>query len=247
MSKVGRPASEKEKIIVSYQGKKYVVYVIDTTINGVFTKIPFVIDSDDYKRVSEIHWNRTGNYIGSKIEHAFTLLHRFILNTTFTKNNYVDHINRITFDNRKENLRIVTQSEQNWNQQKRKRNIILPENCGFTKDDVPTNVEYRHEYDGNYFKQYFEVVIKDNGIRVFREKTTKSKQVSLLRKLEEAKVILKNTEDEHPEWFEHRCVNGNLTEDGNKTYESYFEILKLANVVDPVHEYVEYEERNRQL
>lgn len=52
---------------------------------------------------------------------------------------------------------------------------------------------------------------------------------------------------EHPEWFENRCINGNLSEEGNKLYESYFAILKLAGVNDPLHEYMPPEERNVEL
>jgi hypothetical protein len=65
-------------------------------------------------------------------------LHHFILNSTVNKNIYVDHINRIKTDNRLENLRFVSQSEQNMNQSKRNRNIVLPDNCSININNIPT-------------------------------------------------------------------------------------------------------------
>lgn len=236
-------------INIQYHNDEYVIMTIEASEHENLYKFPVLIDKDDYERVRKITWFRTNNYISSSkminyVKYT-TYLHQYIMNNKFDVNNYVDHINRITFDNRKENLRIATQSEQNWNQQKRKRNVILPENCGFNSDDIPTNIEYHHEYKSDI--QYFEISIKMNGIRIFRKKTTKSKQVNLLHKLEEAKKILKDTMNKHPEWFEHRCMNGNLTAEGNKLYESYFEILKLANIIDPIHKYVKFEDRNKQI
>jgi len=38
----------------------------------------------------------------------------------------IDHINRIGLDNRKENLRLLSQSRQNCNQKRKPRKSILP-------------------------------------------------------------------------------------------------------------------------
>lgn len=72
-----------------------------------------------------------------------------------------------------------------------------------------------------------------NGKRVFRKKSTKSKKISLKKKLDEAKEILENLKTTNPKWFENRCLNGELSEEGQKLHDSYFEILKLANIEDP--------------
>ena len=128
-------------------------------------------------------------------------------------------------------------------EKKRKRNLKLPDACGFVQDDIPTNVEYHSENDGKL--TYFEVVIKVNGKRVFRKKTTKSMKILLLQKLNESKDILKRVMEEHPEWFENRCLNGHLSKEGDKLYEEYFSILQLANVSDPFNEYVSVDIRNK--
>ena len=54
----------------------------------------------------------------------------------------INHINRIASDNRKENLRLVTQSQQNYNQKIKKTTTNLPDDCGFTWDDIPKTVWY---------------------------------------------------------------------------------------------------------
>ncbi len=52
------------------------------------------------------------------------------------------------------------------------RRVVLPDGCGFEPNDIPSNVDVRKE-NGTIF---FEVVIKMDGVRVFRKKTTKSKK-----------------------------------------------------------------------
>ena len=146
----------------------------------------------------------------------------------------IDHINRIGTDNRKENLRLSNQTEQNYNQSKRTRTTKLPAGCGIDPNDIPTNIEY-HPENGAH-GEYFEVVIKMNGEKVCRRKTTKSKKVSLLMKLNEAKNIINNLMSEKPEYFKGRCMNGELSEEGKELYKSYFEILRLAGVSDPFNE-----------
>jgi hypothetical protein len=73
-----------------------------------------IIDDEDYERVNQYKWcflpQRTGYAITSeKLNNKKKIyLHRFILNYIGKKT--IDHINHDTLDNRKENLRIVTNS-----------------------------------------------------------------------------------------------------------------------------------------
>jgi len=230
-----------KKVQVEYNGNNYVVLTIKTIKENQQYEMPILIDTSDYNRLKPIRWFRENNYICSskmeKLVKTTTYLHQFIMNHIFDGTLYVDHINRITQDNRKENLRLITQTEQNWNQKKRIRKINLPENCGFEPDNIPTNIDYIKE-NGSH-GDCFEIVIKVNSIKIFRKKTTKSKKVSLLEKLQEAKKILKQVETENPEWFERKCSNGELSEIGKKLYKSYFEILKIAKVKDPFNNYNE--------
>ena len=61
------------------------------------------------------------NYVACKKDGKTCKLHRLLLNAT-ERTQIVDHINRDTFDNRRENLRIVTSTENNLNCRKSKNN-----------------------------------------------------------------------------------------------------------------------------
>lgn len=229
-----------EKIIkIKYENQHYYVLTINAIKNSHTFELPFIVNEDDYDKIKNMTWFLTNNYICSTkmINYVkYTIyLHRFLMGIVdFDGKNYIDHINRIPQDNRRQNLRIATQTEQNHNQKKRKRTLILPENCGIAPDDIPTNIEYHSEKENNL--NYFEVVIKFNSVRVFRKKSSKSNKILLIEKLNDAKNILQNVKDEHPEWFVNRCVNGDLSDEGKKLRKSYFEILKLANIADPINE-----------
>ena len=64
-------------------------------------------------------FNRTG-YAMTNYERKTALMHRMLMNPP--RNMCIDHINRHTFDNRLENLRIVTNQENNRNASKRHDN-----------------------------------------------------------------------------------------------------------------------------
>jgi hypothetical protein len=98
----------------------------------------------------------------------------------------VDHINRIGVDNRKENLRVVSQTEQNINQHRRGRpRVVLPDDSGLTPEEIPKHIWYvkAHGKHGDRFAIEF----KSEGL-VWR--TTSSKVVPLREKLESAKQKL---------------------------------------------------------
>lgn len=231
----------EKTIVVNYLGREYIVLTIYTTRMGQQFEVPLIIDMDDYQKISGITWFLTNKYINSakmtKGHRTDTYLHQFIMNHVFDGKIYVDHINRICQDNRKVNLRLTSQTGQNFNQRKRKRTTTLPEGCGIDPQEIPTNVEY-HPTSRSSGNEHFEVSIKMYGKRVFRKKTTKSKDVTLIDKLQEAKNILRNISHEHPEWFEGRSINGQLGDEGTRLYESYFEILRIAGIGDPFNQYI---------
>lgn len=91
---------------------------------GKFT----LVDDDDFEKISQYKWyvtKKRDNYyayrdqmINKKKYHI--PLHRFLLNVP--ENMEVDHINRNGLDNRRENLRVCTQGQNNANRLKYKNN-----------------------------------------------------------------------------------------------------------------------------
>lgn len=82
-------------------------------------KITAFISIKDIEKVKKGHWcacyDKTINnyYIRGRINEKQIQLHRYITNCP--NNLVVDHINRNTLDNRQENLRCITQNENNQN------------------------------------------------------------------------------------------------------------------------------------
>jgi hypothetical protein len=89
----------------------------------------FLFDLEDYDKIKEYYWFEEANgYIISPRRDNYKIkirLHRLIMNMQNLKLE-VDHINRNKLDNRKENLRICTHSENSYN-----KNITENNNSGF--------------------------------------------------------------------------------------------------------------------
>lgn len=106
-------------------------------------------------------------------------------------NDSVDHIDRDSLNNRRYNLRIITQSEQNKNTNKRSRKKLakpLPE--GITQYDLPKYVVYyKEKYAKDKYRDFFRVEKHPLQVQgIFKDKwsTTKSVNVDAKEKLQEA-------------------------------------------------------------
>jgi hypothetical protein len=224
-NKVGRPVNPIIYKNIEYNGKRYTVGKViknDSFVN-------FIIDEEDYPKIKDYSWHSKSNvYIGHTIPVDNTrrelYLHNMIMNRLGFpgkgSKESVDHINRIGLDNRKENLRIITQSEQNMNQSKKKRKVELPEDSGLTVDDIPTHIWYIKP-NGSHGER-FAIEFKTENIIW---KTTSSKNISLKNKLESAKEKLLEFYKTYPH------LNPKNEEKINKIkelIESYNEIIKLA-------------------
>jgi hypothetical protein len=196
--KVGRPSIENSYNEVTYNNKYYIVCKL--LRNNL--PIQFVIDKDDEEKVKKYLWNCTSAgyistcmYIDGKKKQL--LIHRLLMNVPHFPGKgakeTIDHINRNPLDNRKENLRILTQTEQNINTKTRKRAVQLPEGCMISPDELPRHIWYIKSNGGHGDR--FAIEFKSENI-VW--KTTSSKQVSLYEKLEEAKHKLNEFYSQYP-------------------------------------------------
>ena len=132
---------------VTYNNKEYTVGTIMFKEN----MIEFVFDKEDFEKVKDKPWHFiSGQYISSSVIHdnkkKELYLHNLIMNRLDHPgkgaSETVDHINRNGLDNRKENLRIISQSLQNINNPKKKRSVILPPGCSINPDDIPKHIWY---------------------------------------------------------------------------------------------------------
>ncbi len=128
-------------------------------------------------------------------------LHQLIMDvhnenlTSFEKT--VDHINQDKLDNRRTNLRLVNMSVQNANrdkQSRRKDACELPN--GIHQTDIPKYVVYRKEFmddEKTKYREYFYICNHPNCDK--RWDTTKSSNVSIQEKLNQAKLKLQLIEN----------------------------------------------------
>ena len=90
--------------------EKYAVMVIRSKKRG---EVEVLIDLEDVEKVQAKKWSVNGvGYVTS--DKGNTLLHRYIMGVT-KRNVWVDHHNKNTFDNRRENLRVCTSSQNAMN------------------------------------------------------------------------------------------------------------------------------------
>ena len=195
----GRKAGSIDYRFVTHNEREYVVGTLLHNSNPV----EFVFDKEDYPSVTERAWHLASNqYISSAFQcgdgkRRELYLHNLVMGTDLFPGKgakqSIDHINRNGLDNRKENLRLLSQSQQNMNQTKKKRAVILPEGCGIDPEEIPTHIWYVRA-QGQHGDR-FAIEFKTEGVCW---KTTSSKAVSLQQKLEQAKVKLAELYENYP-------------------------------------------------
>jgi hypothetical protein len=133
----------------------------------------------------------------------------------------IDHISRNGLDNRKENLRLITQSAQNINQKQKERRVELPDGLGITIDDIPKHIWYI-KANGSHGDR-FGIDLKTEKIKW---KSTSSKNVSLQDKLKSAKEQLQLYYQQFPYL---NPQNENTNKEIEILSKSYEEIVSLVD------------------
>lgn len=106
--------------------KKYnTYYFLKDYIVGVANNSgkEFLIDYKDYDVICKYTWNQKNGtgYIYANHNRKTIYLHRLLFNVT-QASQYIDHINHEVFDNRRKNLRVVNNSQNQMNRDKPKQN-----------------------------------------------------------------------------------------------------------------------------
>lgn len=172
---------------VAYNHKEYTIGTI--LFKGEDKE--FIVDKEDYHMIKDLPWHfASGNYISTGIIHEGKKKELYLHNLILKRLEHpgkgatesVDHINRNGLDNRKENLRIVSQSQQNLNQVKKKRSVVLPELCKIKVEDIPKHIWYVRA--NGLHGERFAIEFKTEGIIW---KSTSSKIITIEEKLKQAK------------------------------------------------------------
>jgi hypothetical protein len=120
------------------------------------------IDSEDFEKVSKFRWFLRLGYCITTSNRKTISMHKLIIN--IPKGMFSDHINRIRTDNRKENLRVVTQSQNAKNYSKPKVNH---------NGDEPTSKYKGISYDSSTEKWICCIACNGKNITVGRYKNEK--------------------------------------------------------------------------
>jgi hypothetical protein len=147
----------------------------------------FKFDKEDLEKVKTRHWYAVthGKYIGCAVNienvKKILYLHNFVMNRLIFPGRgakeSIDHINRDGLDNRKVNLRLVTQTQQNINKTAKPRTATLPEGIA----NLPRHIWYIKA--NGLHGDRFGIDLKSEN---FKWKTTSSKSVSIHDKLKQA-------------------------------------------------------------
>lgn len=122
-----------------------------------------LVDDEDYEELSKYTWclSKTHDNFRAKTKIAGkqVLMHRLIMRVTDPKVQ-VDHINRDSLDNRKENLRLCNNSQNNINREKTSRN-----KTGY-KGVVYFGVAKRNSIHKTRGKEYWHAQIAKDGVDI---------------------------------------------------------------------------------
>jgi hypothetical protein len=155
-------------------------------------------------------WYRLANgYVGSHYtsqndKDSIIYLHQLLTNFYCMKGNKdtysVDHIDRNKLNNKKSNLRIITQSEQNQNCDKRNRKYNAQELPEEIQESLPKFVTYNREVmnkETGQFRDFFRIE-KHPKLQDKIWSSSKSMKLSILEKLQETKDELYRLEHDIP-------------------------------------------------
>ena len=225
IQRVGRLGNPIIYSHVKYHGSEYTIMKIQ--YNNEYIKA--VIDTEDFIKIKDYNWHYIANgYISHGLQIDNKKKELYLHNIVMGRLEHpgkgskesIDHINRNGLDNRKENLRLITQSAQNINQKQKERRIELPVDSEIFIDDIPKHIWYI-KANGSHGDR-FGIDLKTENIKW---KTTSAKNILLKDKLNSAKEKLQEYYKLYP--YLNPNNEDKIAEFNILTY-SYEEIIKLA-------------------
>jgi hypothetical protein len=123
------------------------------------------VSKEDYELLNQYKWNISKGYIQGKIDNKNWYLHRYIvimiLNNDINHKIKIDHIDRNPLNNKRENIRIVTNSENSKNRTKQLNTTSKYIGVSFKKDRnkwqstiIFNNKQIRTTYDNEHHAAY---------------------------------------------------------------------------------------------
>lgn len=191
-------------------------YVMESrTSDELYHYFKFSMDSLQkalkFKEIDNPTWYVGKNgYVTTHYQNSGIYFHQHIMDyygqqsdPTLNRGLSVDHINQDKLDNRRTNLRLATQHEQNMNTSREyEKGTNLPDNCQFTAADIPKYISFYPERISNGAKHgmHFVVEFKLPATKQkISRKTTKSVDKSIYYKLIQAIKIRYQLLTEHPQ------------------------------------------------
>ena len=223
--RMGKPANDIKYTHIKYNGNEYTVMKIQHQFEYVYS----IIDKEDFTKIKDYTWHYiSGGYISHTIPVDESRRELYLHNLVMGRLGFpgkgskesIDHINRNGLDNRKENLRLITQSEQNLNQTRKGRTITLPSDADIKVEDIPKHIWYI-KANGHHGDR-FGIDLKTENIKW---KTTSAKNITLKDKLQAAIQQLKTYYTLYPYLNPENDETTLLRESMSHSYE---EIIKLA-------------------
>ena len=106
----------QQEIIETNRQRRYNTYDLSGTYGIGYTSKgeEFYFDLEDYDKIKDYCWNKHKEYITTRNVSGYILFHRLVMGIS-DENIAVDHINHNKSDNRKNNLRFVTDSQNSMN------------------------------------------------------------------------------------------------------------------------------------
>jgi hypothetical protein len=197
-----------------------------------------LVDIEDYERVNRFTWHvdKKGKYAShvttrKKPPRRKILLHRFVLNAE--KGAIIDHINGDTFDNRKSNLRIVT-NRQNHQNRHHPRTSKYP-GVSWKKDRKKWQAQIQIGKDQIYLGSFKSEKEAFNAYKWACKMVEDGRSVLKKRKSKSSRFTGVAYHKVTDLWVAYRTINGikhhiGCFEDENEAHEAYLNFCKERGV-----------------